>query len=75
MSAIQDYVSTSYDADTIRIMALAYDVTLKALHDRGQPEIVREIIAKRIVELAAIGQRDPSRLSQTVLSELGLLRR
>jgi hypothetical protein len=61
--------------NTIKITALAYDVTLKELHDRGQPEIVREIIAKHIVELAAIGEREPTQLSEMVLSELGILRR
>jgi len=32
------------------------------------------VIAKRIIELAAIGEREPQRLSQTILSELGLTR-
>ena len=30
-------------------MANAYELTKKKLHDRGQPECVNEIIAKRIM--------------------------
>ena len=30
-------------------MANAYELTQKQLHDRGQPECVNEIIAKRII--------------------------
>jgi hypothetical protein len=35
---------------------------LKAIHDTGQPENVREIIAQRIIEAASRGKRDPDRL-------------
>jgi hypothetical protein len=65
----------TYDPEAIRVMSEAYDCALKELHDRGQPELVREIIAKRIVELAAIGEREPQRLCDTVLSEFGIVRR
>jgi hypothetical protein len=76
VSPIADFIgNTTYDADAVRVMSVAYDTVLKELHDRGQPAIVQEVIAKRIVELAAIGERNPKRLCETVLSELGLVRR
>jgi hypothetical protein len=53
-------------------MVQAYEFVLKELHDRGQPDVVREVIAKRIIELAAIGERDSRRLCTTILSEFGL---
>jgi hypothetical protein len=76
VSPIADFIgNTTYDSDAVRVMSLAYDAILKELHDRGQPAIVQEVIAKRVIELAAIGERNPQRLCETVLSELGLLRR
>ena len=54
-------------------MSEAYASVLKQLQDRGQPKIVQEIIA-RIIELAAIGEREPQRLCETILSEFGLIR-
>jgi len=76
VSRLADFISgTAYDSDAIQVMAEAYDSVLKELHDRGQPQIVLEIIAKRIIELAAIGEREPARLCETVLHELGLAQR
>ena len=56
--------SQSLDPEMLAVLVDAYDLTMPALHDRGQPEIVREIIAKRIIELAETGERDPERLSR-----------
>ena len=43
----------------------------KALHDAGQPEIVNQVIAERIMALAKQGERDPDRLCEGALSALG----
>jgi hypothetical protein len=61
----------SFDPETLTILVEAYDLTMSALHDRGQPEIVREIIARRIMELAEKGERDPERLSRAALAAIG----
>ena len=37
----------------------------------GQPDIVKEIIAKRIVEIAKTGERDPVQLCERALAALG----
>jgi hypothetical protein len=36
------------DADAAALVSAAYDNAIGALHDKGQPAIVREVIAKRI---------------------------
>jgi hypothetical protein len=46
-----------------------------SVHDRGQPFIVREVIAKRIIHAAESGERDPIRLRETALVALAALRR
>ena len=38
----------------------AYDKVSKSLHDAGQPDIVKEVIARRIISLAKKGERDPA---------------
>jgi hypothetical protein len=55
-------------------MAEAFDEVCKHLHDRGQPEIVREVIANHIIEVARRGERDPIRLRDAVLASFGLQR-
>jgi hypothetical protein len=76
VSSFAEFVrNTSYDPEAVRVMSLAYEAALQQLHDRGQPAIVREIIARRLIELAAIGERQPERLCAMVLSQLGVASR
>jgi hypothetical protein len=48
-------------------MGEAFDTALKALDDTGQPRMVREVIAQRIIEAASRGERDPVRLVEAAL--------
>ncbi len=63
---------TVFDDDATRIMGEAFDSACKELHDKGQPEIVYEVIAKRIIDVARKGERDPVRLRKAGLTALGL---
>jgi hypothetical protein len=54
-----------------QIMGEAFDAACKELHDRGQPAVVYEVIAKRIIEAARKGERDPGRLRNAGLAALG----
>jgi hypothetical protein len=60
-----------FDDETTRIMGEAFDAARATLQDRGQPQIVYEIIAKRIIEAAKKGERDPTRLRDAGLAALG----
>jgi len=65
---------TAFDPEVAAVLGAAYDRAIAGLHDSGQPQIVREIIAKRIVALAARGERDPQLLSEAALAGLGVPR-
>jgi hypothetical protein len=80
MGTIQDlFRATAFDPETVKTLCDAYDKTLcdaydkarKSPHDTGQPPIVNEIIAQRIIALAQQGERDPDRLCAGALSALG----
>jgi hypothetical protein len=62
------------DADTTKAMGEAYDAACKEMNDTGQPDLVKEIIAKWVVDIAATGERDPKRLCIKVLIALGINR-
>jgi hypothetical protein len=49
----------------------AMDGACEGLRDTGQPALVREIIAKRIIEAAKKGERDPARLRAAGQAALG----
>ena len=53
-------------------MGDAFDCATNGLQDTGQPGVVQEFIAKRIVDLAASGERDPQKLASMALHSLGI---
>jgi hypothetical protein len=53
-------------------MGAPFDAACKGLHDQGRPEVVYEVIAKRIVNAAKKGARDVDRLRDAGLAALGL---
>jgi hypothetical protein len=73
MASVLPFVvnKSDFDDDTTRIMGEAFDAACVGLQDTGQPALVREIIAKRIIEAAKKGERDPARLRAAGLAALG----
>jgi len=65
------FQDTAFRPDEIRVLCDAYARACKSLHDKGQPTIVNEIIAQRIIALASDGERDPEKLSEGALGALG----
>jgi hypothetical protein len=63
---------TLFPPDVVTIMGDAYDRARRSMHDTGQPDIVREIIAKRIISMAKEGERDPQKLCEGALKALGV---
>jgi hypothetical protein len=53
---------TAFDPETLAILGAAFDRARAELHDTGQPELVCEIMASRIIAAAMKGERDPDRL-------------
>jgi hypothetical protein len=48
-------------------MTEAFDAACEKLRDTDQPEVMREVIAGRIVAAARLGERDPGRLLEAAL--------
>jgi hypothetical protein len=63
---------SDFDDNLTRIMGEAFDAACKTLPDSGQPDLVREIIAKRIIEAVKKGERNPLRLRNRALAALGI---
>jgi hypothetical protein len=63
---------TVFDDNATKVMGEAFDSACKELHDKGQPEIVYEVIARRIIDAAKKGKRDPIQLRKAGLKALGL---
>lgn len=59
-----------FDYAATEVMGAAFDAACKALHDTGQPPIVQEVIAQRIIAAARTGERDFKRLRHAALAGL-----
>ena len=57
-----------FEPEVIRLMSEALEAACKALRDAGEPHVVREAIAGRIIAAASSGERDPVRLHAAALA-------
>jgi hypothetical protein len=57
----------AFDPEAIAPMSEVLEAALKALQGTGEPEVVRERIAIRIIAAAKLGERDPARLLEAAL--------
>ena len=64
--------SVVLDDHATLILGQAFDAACRDLHDRGQPAIVYEIIANRMIAAAKAGELDPTQLRTIGLAALGL---
>ncbi len=65
------FQDATFDPHAIEIMAAAYDAVCKALSlaDRNDP--LTALVAKKIIELASRGERDPDLIYREALKALG----
>ena len=59
----------SFDPEACDIMGLAYEKVLKSLdmHDAADPRTA--VVARKVIEFAKLGFRDPHAISDAVLKE------
>jgi len=61
----------AFDPKAIEAMSEAFDAACSVVHYAGQPsEVVREVLAQRIIGAATSGERDPLRLKAAALAGL-----
>jgi hypothetical protein len=60
----------SFNPETVHVMTTAFDAALKelGLADRNDP--LAGIVAKKIIEIARLGERDPTRLCELALKDI-----
>jgi hypothetical protein len=73
MSIIPFLKNCAFDSETTKAMGIAFDEACRDV--QAQPDIVKEIMAKPIVEAAKRGERDPQRLCAKALDALGVSHR
>jgi hypothetical protein len=62
--------SAAFDPTAITALTSAYEEACAALHLIDRTDPLAEVVAKKIIEHAQRGERDPNRLREVVLKEL-----
>ena len=70
--SIRTYVAPGvFGPDAIAAMSEAFDAACKVVNHTGQPsEVMREVLAQRIIAAATSGERNPVRLRAAALAGL-----
>ena len=74
-SVVPLFKGRGFDDEATQILGKAYDIACRSLHSKGQPPVVQEFLAKKIIEAAQYGERDPDRLAGIALGMLSPLHR
>jgi len=61
------FVHPVFDPEATHAMCVAFDMTCSFLHVTHRQDLVAEVLASKIVEVAAAGERDVSRLHEAVM--------
>jgi hypothetical protein len=62
-----------FEPEATAAMGEAFDAACKELHDRGEPKVRREVIARRIIAAASRGVLDPVRLRAAALERISVI--
>ena len=62
----------AFDPEFVRAMSVAFDHASRSLRLRDPSDAASEVVAKKIIELAQRGIRDPETLAKRALQELNL---
>jgi len=71
VTIIPVFRDSGFDAEVTQSLGKAYDIACRSLHPKGRPPVVQEMLAKKIIEVAQRGERDPERLAAIALGILG----
>ena len=61
----------AFDPEAVNAMGAAFEDALRELRLTDRDDPVCEIVAKKIIELGRLGERDPARIRELALSDIG----
>jgi hypothetical protein len=62
----------AFGPEEIDRLAAAYETALETLHLPNRPDPVTEVVARRIIEIAQTGVRDPAKICDAAIKQLGV---
>jgi len=65
-------IEAAFEPDDVARLTSAYEAALNLLGLTDRTDPVTEIVAKKIIEIARTGERDPPKICARALKELGI---
>jgi hypothetical protein len=72
MAIYRIFKTRAFEPDEILILSAAYEDALRVLQLSDRQDPITEIVAKKIIEAAQPGERNPRRIREQALRELGI---
>jgi hypothetical protein len=63
---------SAFQPEEITSMTAAYEDALRVLQLADRQDPITELVAKKIIEVAELGETDPVRIRELALKELGI---
>jgi hypothetical protein len=71
-NVVQLFQEAAFGPELTRVMGDAFERATRSLHDTGQPDLIKEVMAKRIIDAARRGIHDPRDLCLEATKSLGM---
>lgn len=62
----------AFSPEDVAVLAAAYETICDAARLRESSQMVRDLVASKVINMANTGERDPLRIVDRVMAELGL---
>jgi hypothetical protein len=70
MGTVDQHQWLAFEPDTVTSMTTAFDAAVLSLQLMAHEDGLRYQVAKKIIEIARSGERDPARICQRALEDL-----
>jgi hypothetical protein len=72
MSQFKPSQFSAFDPEATNVLSIAYEKAIEQLRGDGFTDLVRDEVARRIIEAAMSGDRNPDRLCTTAFALMGV---
>jgi hypothetical protein len=74
MAIYRLFKTMTFEPEAIATMSVAYEEALRLLQLADRQDPITELVARKIIDVASNGERDPVKICEQALRDLGIAR-